>query len=423
MDEHRSSASLEQRHADFLWIARRFQLHTDTSREMLNELVPQMDQRDVQRLSPESLASSATSLPESQREKLKAIIADAYDRADRASEDGQDVAPEADLTPIFANDQHSLARFLDGLSRAMSEPSRQMILLNSLLAMAVSEFEVLVSSIVARYFIAHPQALDDREARFSLSDLASFDDLDDARDVLISKRITDLMYGGVEDWGEWFRKTCGADWTLLALDHDELLELFQRRHLVMHNGGVVSHLYLQRVPDTSRPVKLGDRLVPDMDYMNAALDQLDVLGHLLVLLAWGTWKPADRDLTASLLLDRSYFLMLRGRWRAVAKLCEVGKKLRAPEAMLCAIRCNGWHARAVLEGRAAIADDVRRWDTSAHRGRFQLVKHALLGEVDEAARLVPVMLEQDEIAPGALAEWPILSDLREHPDVLPLISG
>lgn len=277
--------------------------------------------------------------------------------------------------------------------------------------MAVSAFEVLVSGLASRYFISFPGALDVKKREFSLEDVEGFKTEADATDLLISRRVSTLMYGGLESWSKWFAEKGDMSLSDLAIDWKVVREVFQRRHIVTHSGGLVSAEYLAKV-DLPNPPALGSRLIVDEEYLQKTFDELDALGTGLGARAWSTWLP-EKNRSANVVLQRTYQTMNLGRWRVAESLAA--QRVQGEEEVRHAIRCNGWLSRAERQGYDAIADEVQQWDVSALSGRFKLVRKVLLQDLDAALVLLPGLLTAGEVRRGEIREWPILRTLREHP--------
>ncbi len=220
MADEQRPVPLERRHPPTSWVLNRFQLNLDVLREMLDDTAPQLEVVDKNALGPDALARLELLEPQ-QRNKLEKVLermqAHAEAEFDRLREAGEELADGVEADPadakelfdIFGDDQFTLGRFMTRLNDAASGPSRSLIFRNSLLTMAISAFEVLISGIVSRFYVTYPKALGDEKV-FSLSDIRSFGDLEDAADQLLASRVDDLMYGGLADWAAWFEKNCQA---------------------------------------------------------------------------------------------------------------------------------------------------------------------------------------------------------------------
>jgi hypothetical protein len=406
---------LERRHPPLSWVVDRFHLDMDALRGMLADFVPVVMERELNRLGSKALAELESLDPERQ-EKLRTLLDSWAERA-RRGEKGNPPPEELErwaptFREIFDNDQHSLVSLIERMRKRTAGPSAIAIVYNSLLTQAISAFEVLVSGIVTRFYVAHPDALGTDTKEFSLAELRTFEDIDDAADALIATRVAALMFGGLDDWSAWFKKNSEENLGALAMNWSDVVEAFQRRHVVIHNGGLVSRQYLSRVPEAT--LALGQRMPIDPAYLQNAFDQLDMLGTVLGVRAWGAWHPDERDQAAAAILQRSYESMLISRWSEAECLCSAAANFKCPAMLKEALKVNGWNSRSELYGLEHVHAEVEAWDVSASADRFKLAKLVLLGELEEASSMADTLLERKELERGELAEWPVLRRLREH---------
>jgi hypothetical protein len=293
---------------------------------------------------------------------------------------------------------------------------RVSLLHGSLLTVAVASFEFLLAGLFSHHLITYPKQLKDDEREFSLADLVELGSIEEARRVLVERRVDGFMRRAVDDWSRWSKKTLGEAFDELCIDFAHLNEVFQRRHVIVHSGGAVSRLYIERVDlSTEDCPKLGENLPVSASYMQSALDELEVLGHGLIALARSKWTPSDPG-EASVQLNTKIFDLLQARrWKSARKLALVGESLGQPDSDRWMIVVNGWLA-AKRDGefdvcRASVVD----WDVSALANRFKLARACLLDEVDEAFDLLALTLAEPKRKPGHMWEWPLFDDLRSDP--------
>jgi hypothetical protein len=93
------------------------------------------------------------------------------------------------------------------------------------------------------------------------------------------------------DWEKWFAKKAGVALPDCCIDRDAAFEAIQRRHLFVHTGGHVSRQYLERLGRNEPPT--GTQLRVDDQYLEQALDELDVLGVALGTNLAVTWDPDE----------------------------------------------------------------------------------------------------------------------------------
>jgi hypothetical protein len=380
---------------------------------MTDDVVPHIESIDKSRLRPDALAAIDALTPHRRRRLEEALHLLSHAHESPEGQDETTTAIEAAFNDAFQGDRHLLGTFMESYNQAHAGPDRVSILRNSLLLQAVAGFEVLVASVATRFFVTQPKALESKEKEFSLAELEEFADIDDAIDALIARRVTALMRGDVDEWAKWLLARTKVDIRELALDWSVLVEALQRRHIVIHNGGLVSRQYLTKVPKhLAEGVSVGERVRVDDDYLHQAFDALDVVGSSLICALLCKWSPSDADLAGSLLLRRTYGLLLRKRWQVVAKLADLRLVIPCMASVREALKANGLHARRVLEGREAVRPEAEAWDVSASAGRFQLVRMILLGDLDQALGAIPGLIDKKELSLGELQTWPILADVR-----------
>ena len=304
-------------------------------------------------------------------------------------------------------------------------PSRETLLRASLLTMAVSAFEALVGNLAARHFELRPKTLG-KEPKFSLEKLSDFESVEEIIDSAIAFRVFQLLQERLSDWVQWFDSgsNLGVKLKNLAIDYKLLEELIQRRHIIVHNGGVVSSQYLERLNFADEPPKLGESLPVDETYMRAALDHLDAVGNLLGVAVWSKDSPGEEDQAVSVLSNRQEQLLFDEQWVVLRKICSVGKKVASFDRQAQVFQVNEWLATKRLEGLESIEAEIENtWDTTALEPQFGLVKHALLDQADEFFLLAPSALESGGIQKEQLKTWPVFAEVRDDSRFPKLLSG
>jgi hypothetical protein len=243
---------------------------------------------------------------------------------------------------------------------------------------------------------------------------SAFDSLEDAQEDAISKKVDAVLHGDLDEWSKWLKQFPDLNLESLCIDYRTLFELFQRRHVILHNGGRVSRLYLRRMERFGNREPLVNTPLPVDDvYLERAFDELEALGALLVAGVWSKAWPKEEPAAIHSLYLRSYDLLLAGRWIAVEKICSIGKKLKSSdEASRHIFQVNEWVAQKRLRGIDAVLDQVRAWDTSALSLRFTFVQAALADDLDRAFDIVDQLLAAQELELDDLLEWPVLEEMR-----------
>lgn len=292
---------------------------------------------------------------------------------------------------------------------------RASLLHGSLLTVAVASFEFLVAGLFSFHLLAYPNQLKDDEQEFSLADLVELGSIEEARRLLIEKRVDAFMRRGLEDWSRWSERVLGIPFSDLTMDFNHLNEVFQRRHIVVHSGGAVSRLYLERVHHGDEPPQLGEDLPVSADYMRLALDELEVLGHGLIAVARSKWDPENPDRAAIEVNAAVYDLLRAKRWHEARKLAQVGREIAKSDSSKWMLTVNGWLAMRGLGELSACREEIASWDVSALAPEFKLARACLLEEVDEALRHLELTLKESGGHLRPIWQWPLLDEMRSDP--------
>jgi hypothetical protein len=125
-------------------------------------------------------------------------------------------------------------------SRSASHSSR---LWSSLLTSVIADFEVLIGNLLRQAITQHPMIINDGEAKYTWAQITEFGDLDAFRSSQIDKTIDKLLYGSFDDWLDFLENKLHIPIPKLARDASTK-EIFQRRHMIVHNGGIASAQYV-----------------------------------------------------------------------------------------------------------------------------------------------------------------------------------
>lgn len=327
------------------------------------------------------------------------------------------------LGDLASDDKRLLTEFFASMRQPASlDPDKEELLNRAMLTTAVAAFEALIATIVTAQLHLFPGILDASERQFSLSELEQFESIDDAREAAIEARVDTFMRESVEYWEKWFDKYAGFKVGDSALDYDSLREVFERRNIVVHNGGRVSRQYLGRLGIDRAPA-VGDPLPVSAEYLERALDELDVIGIGLSAQVWCAWTEEETQEAVDEVNAIAYDLLMADRGSACRAVCNIGLGLGPTGWGAEALRVNAWIAQKRADGQASIRDEVSQWDTSALAPEFLLAKHVLLDENDAAIRLASKLLAADgEFTVERLETWPLFEGLRNDPRYAELIS-
>lgn len=286
------------------------------------------------------------------------------------------------------------------------------LLLRGQLVAAVAAFDALYAATLRFYFRLHPGAIDAKDRSFTLAELREFGSLEDVENRALAQRVDELLREGLERRIAWIRDKdrLGIDLAKLVHDWAGFLESFERRHCVVHYGGIASAQYVLKTGRVSE----GDHLQISEEYLEQALDRITSCGVILWSHAFlKLQKGAIAKSTAGEFLQTSgYELLRQERWKPARDVFAAQVAVAESSELVTIAKVNLWIADKHELGLESIEAQVRAWDVSALSPKFQMAQAALLDRDDLTATLVERCLQIGDLQVHNVHEWPLFNSFR-----------
>jgi hypothetical protein len=289
----------------------------------------------------------------------------------------------------------------------------KMIYESSLISLAVY-FELLVTSLIEQRLNQFPEAMNIEKKSLTISEIEELGSLEEAKSYLIEREVVGLMHSGFKDWLNYFKTNMKVPLQRIEPLIEEINEVFNRRNLFVHGGGIVNNIYLRKVQiDMRKNIKKGDRLQVDNKYILKTIDSLRNFGSILALEVWKTLEKTSETrpfYTNNLIVE----LLGEKNWTLIKLLCDFNIKDKGvPEAVKWQSAINYWLAMKELGEFEKVIKDVKATDFSAFSKEFQLCQLALLEEYDNFFKLLENYPKS--VTAKQLMSWPVFSTVRLQP--------
>ncbi|MFD8990653.1 hypothetical protein ACFVZ4_21645 [Streptomyces goshikiensis] len=300
---------------------------------------------------------------------------------------------------------------------SLADPHHQ-LLRNSLLVSTISGFEVFFGRVARSLIEINPSAFSDSDYRFTFQELSEFESMQDARDFLMERQVSKLLYESLDGWDKWLKRASGGvTMAELPVEWAVVREAFARRNLIVHADGVANHVYLGTLKkvDSQRDwgVEIGQKLSVDGEYLAKVLEQMLALGRLLsVALGMKIKKANAAEFENSLRLDVDRALHA-GHWRTVKALSKYAllncKLTRSAEI---SFQVSEWVARREIHGSASIRAEVECWDVSGLADSHSHKKHVLIGDRESVKENLRMLVDKGDITLYEVATNPLYLEFR-----------
>lgn len=286
-------------------------------------------------------------------------------------------------------------------------------LFGSSLISLVSSIEWFFAEMLHTYFERFPDIAMSKDKAFSYADLSKFQDISEARQYLVEKKVEDILRSSFTEWIAYFKSPVGLSMSYLDEHMDDLVETCERRNLLVHNAGVVNKIYLTKVSARhTKEVVLNQKLKVTREYLNNRINLFESRSILISAELWKKVAPADTERAA--MLSHVIFEHLKaGRWSISESLSFfLMSDKQMPERFVLVGRMNYWLSMKRQSKWAEVEQDVIRHDFSAKERIFQLAWYSLRDQNDDFFRSLDCAIGGGDIDYEALTTFPIFEEMR-----------
>lgn len=194
---------------------------------------------------------------------------------------------------------------------------------------------------------------------------------------------------------------------LIAKEMKNFNEIYYRRNLFVHNGGIVNNLYLAAVTDS--PFKIGDKLVCDKDYNKKAFNNMAIFLSSLEFYFEKFIKSYEKR--ARSLSEYGFDCLKKGKYEIaehVYGLLKTKKDIEHVDKLMYFI--NYLNAKKQL--KINIFKELSTLDVSACSDNFKLAKLCLENKNEDVLILLDKTYPHS-VSAEELREWPLFIDFRK----------
>lgn len=276
----------------------------------------------------------------------------------------------------------------------------------------VGELELFISRFVTRWFQRDLSHLGEKKITLTLSQMREIDSVDDVIEETVTEFIDELMNSGSGSWFSTLEKMLDA--RVEGADEFAFLESIQRRHVIVHHGGLASRRYLRALNKFPLSVELDSQLPVDLRYLVTAGDAMAAVAHSIVVCGLLKSGEPSKEIESAI-AELTFFLLQRERFRLVERFGERFNLARVKDEFAREqLRVNVWIARSELHGVDAIRSEVEAWDVEAKSDLFKLARLTLTDRFAEAVPLAKQLIASDVLETRSIFTWPLFGKLRHH---------
>jgi Asp-tRNA(Asn)/Glu-tRNA(Gln) amidotransferase C subunit len=311
----------------------------------------------------------------------------------------------------FKGDTSQIDEAFQKLSKTANQ--KELLFKNSLISL-LSSVEWFYSQILHFHYDKFPDSAGIKKKTLTLEELKLFNNFKDAENYLIDEKIESILRASFKEWLDVLRSELSLKMTYLTDFEDELIEIYQRRNILVHNGGTVNSIYLSKVKEKyKKGIQIGDKMSVSEEYLERAISLLHTTFTLIACELWKKLEPNEEE-RCKVIMELGYEYLKKGMWdiSEISSLFLCTDK-KMPIASRTAAQLNFWLSKKRSGKFEDVKKEVEDEDFSDKAKVFQAALHSLREETDAFFFLLPQIIKTEELEPKELMEFPIFSSMRE----------
>lgn len=325
-------------------------------------------------------------------------------------------------------DPKNIMEFIGSMNKFVKGAMRQGVLLRrGALVSLISYYEALISDLIHHYYKLYPAALPADTRVLSLNDLREIGSIEEAEKHLVSKEVDSVLREGYEQQLRYFTERLKIDLKYLDEQMDYLVEINQRRNIVVHNNSVVNRTYIKNVENKlleEFDAKEGKDLAITREYLNKAIDMIYICGIITSQQCIRKWDKIEKQMADDLIISHTYDALLEERYDLAIIVAAYAEKIKMlSDQSKKIVTINHAIALKAMGKNDDMEIILKRIDWSASSMNFQVALRALRGERESFYVWLTRAVKSGEIDRNSLEQWPLFKEFREEKEFQEICQG
>lgn len=282
----------------------------------------------------------------------------------------------------------------------------------------VSAYDAFLAQFIRAIFIVRPELLSASEQTFTFKDLMEIDSIDAARDRMIERQVENVLRSSHADQIKWLENKLNMTLTRDLEIWSNFVELFERRNLIAHTGGVVSSQYIATCKNHKVKInnlKIGDKIRINRAYYKNSVKTILEFGIKLVQVIWRKLYPDNIELADQELNRFCYDLIIKEDYDLASRLLSFRLntlKKAGKEADRKRMVVNIANARKLSGHWDEAIEILAKEDWSAATLDFSVCIAAIKREHDQVIDNMQKVVDMEYMDATSFRGWPVFNEIR-----------
>lgn len=302
--------------------------------------------------------------------------------------------------------------------RPKLSPKNFEILSRGTFLMLNNYFEYLLADLLTYYYNKFKNSLDAKEFKISLQELNEYENIEELTKSLILKEVENIIVEKTFDQLlDHFEKSLNISLEKDIINWEKIIEIRERRHLIVHNSSIVNKKYITR---TKNPYNfnIGDNIHIDKDYFHFAYKQFKIAGEILLFNSWGSWDKHNIDNAIHQMLFSSFDSLNAKDYDNTLKICRYCDKIKSrneiQEDYLLRIQINKAIAYKKQNNKSELSKVLKLMKIGTSTPIFKIAFQILNDDKKDLTDLFKKAILLEELIIDYYLEWPIFDFVKNE---------
>lgn len=359
------------------------------------------------------------SIKEKSQEFYDSVLADLHTETEKRATISEE-QKDGKLTKIEARE------FLSKIAKKFKNipkisPKNYEILSRSSFLMLNNYFEYLIADLLTYYYNKFKNSLNDKEFKITLKELNEYETIEEATKNLILKEVESIIIEKTFDQLLLhFEDKLSISLENELIKWDKIIELRERRHLIVHNSSIINKKYISR---TKNPFNfnIGDTVHIDNEYFINAWKEFKIAGQLLIFNCWGNWDKDNIDNAIYEIMIQTYEDLKSKQYDIVCKTCKYSEQIIPTnddqEDYLLRIKVNNAISLKKQNKKTELNKVLKSMKVGTATPIFKICYKILKDDHSDLVDYFRKSILLEELNVDYYTEWPIFDFVRKKEDL------
>lgn len=355
------------------------------------------------------------SIKEKSQEFFDQALAEITEEMERVKNNDEDTITKEEAETFFRKFARKLRK------QPIISPRNYEILSRSSFLMLNNYFEYLIADLLSYYYNKFKNSLNEKEFRFTLKELNEYESIEEATKDLIIKEVESIIIDkSFNELLEHFELKLSISLEKNLIKWSEIIEIRERRHLIVHNSSIVNKKYILR---TKNPFnyKIGDVVHIDKDYFFKSWNQFKLAGQLLIFNCWGNWDKDNIDNAIYQIMIQTFEDLNSKNYDLVCKTCKYSEQIEPKneeqEDCILRIKVNNAISLKKQNKDSEVKKVLKNIKVGTATPIFKIAHNILSDKHDDLEELFSQAIIVDKLNIDSYLEWPIFDFVREKEEI------